>query len=334
MKTSSKLLFFMMMTMSTLMIMSSSNWMNLWIGLEINMMSFIPLMFKPKNNFLSQSGMMYFLIQSMSSIIFLITMLISMYFILNLNKNMLIKLMIMMSMMMKMGMPPFHMWFPEIMSKLKWNMCMLLMTWQKIAPMYIISQMLMNNKITMMIIIISTMMGSIMGLNHTSTRKIMAYSSMNHLGWMTACAVMYKKLWIMYMMLYSMMIIIMCINLNKYNIMFINQFNIKSLTMMEKLSFMIMMLSMGGMPPFMGFLPKWITIEYMMMSKEMFIMIMMTMSSLITLSFYMKMISSISLMMNFSQKWMNLNKNKKNSTTSMLYINMTLPMLMMLMNFM
>nr|YP_008963273.1 NADH dehydrogenase subunit 2 [Apolygus lucorum]ADZ52275.1 NADH dehydrogenase subunit 2 [Apolygus lucorum] len=333
-KTSSKMLFLMTTIMGTMMVVSSSNWLNMWIGLEINMMSFIPLMFKSKNNFLSQSSMMYFLIQSMASTMFIIMILFNKYMFISFYSTNAQNIIIFITMMMKMGMPPFHMWFPELMSKLNWNLCMFLMTWQKIAPMYILSIIMDNNSIMMMMIVMSTILGAILGLNHTSTRKIMAYSSINHMGWLVACALTFKKLWIMYMIMYSIMVIMICYTLNKYNILFINQFNIKSLTMVEKMSLLIMMMSMGGLPPFLGFMPKWMTIEYMISSNEIMLMLIMVMSSLITLSYYMRMISSISMLMSNSQKWIFMNKTSKIPSTITLFINMMLPLFFILMNFM
>nr|UPL65959.1 NADH dehydrogenase subunit 2 [Hyalopeplus sp.] len=331
MNTSSKMLFMMMTIMSTMMVLSSQDWLNMWIGMEINLMSFIPFMFKNKNNYLSQSSMMYFLMQSLASIIFIMMILLNNYmFIMKMNNwemNV-----IMMTMMMKMGMPPFHMWFPEIMTKISWKLCMMLMTWQKVAPLYILSMIMENNLFMMSMTLLSTIIGAIMGLNHTSTRKIMAYSSINHMGWMVACMMMNKKMWMMYLIMYSVMVILTSMLMNKHNIMFINQFNMTNMSMMEKTSLLIMMLSMGGMPPFLGFIPKWMTIKYMIMSNETLLLLMMMMASLVTMSYYMRMMSSMILMTSHSQKWMiNINKNNK-LTPSIMFINMSLPMLIFMFN--
>nr|AHN95686.1 NADH dehydrogenase subunit 2 [Trigonotylus caelestialium] len=333
-KTSSKTLFLSMTIMSTLMVLSSSNWITIWMGMEINIMSFIPLMYKSKNSLLSQSSMMYFLTQSMASMIFIIMILVNMYGWNNLYKNTDMNMIIMLSMMMKLGMPPFHMWFPEMMNKMNWDMCMMLMTWQKIAPMYCVSLSIQNNMINMSFIALSTLSGAILGLNHTSIRKIMSYSSMNHMGWIMSCILMYKKLWMMYMILYSVMMIMFSLCMKKYNIMYINQLNIKYIPVMDKINMLIMMLSIGGIPPFLGFLPKWIAMEYMIMSNEIMLLLMMTMSSLITLSYYLRMISYLSMFMSHSQKWNFLSLNNKKNNMYMFYINMILPMIMLLMNFM
>nr|UPL65946.1 NADH dehydrogenase subunit 2 [Mystilus priamus] len=334
MKSSSKMLFFLMLNISALMILSSSNWINLWMGLEMNLMSFIPLMYKPKNNNLSQSSMMYFLIQSMASIIFIMTLLSNMYMFGNMSpfKESMMKITMTISMMMKLGMPPFHMWFPEIMSKMKWNMCLLLMTLQKVSPIYIMSLIMVNNIYSLAMVALSTLSGSILGLNHNSIRKIMAYSSINHLGWLMMCSVMYKKLWMMYMLLYTLLTTMMCFHFKYYNILYINQFNMKPIKMMEKMSMLFLMLSMGGMPPFLGFLPKWISLEYMIMSNEYTLMLVMMLSSLITMVYYMRMASYMMLSMSLSQKWMMMN-NMTMLPTMFFTVNLLLPLMMLSMNF-
>nr|QDI93791.1 NADH dehydrogenase subunit 2 [Tuxedo cruralis] len=332
MKTSSKTLFMMMLIISTILVISSSSWLNMWIGLEINLMAFIPLMSSPKNIFLSQSTMMYFLIQSMSSMMFITFILMNKYIFLWMSSD-LSKIMIMLTMMMKMGMPPFHMWFPEIMNKMSWPLCMMLMTWQKLAPMYIVSMTINMNKVTITVICISAVMGAIGGINQTSTRKIMAYSSMNHMSWMFSCAAMFKKSWIMYMTMYIMLMMIISTMMYMYNIMFINQMNTLTNKNMEKMNIISLMLSVGGLPPFLGFLPKWITIQYMISSKEFLMMVVMMMTALITLMYYLRVSFMVNLIMSHSQKWMNHIPTSKSLSTLMMTTNLFLPMFILVMNF-
>lgn len=321
------------MIISTIIVIRSRNWLNIWIGLEINLISFIPLIYKSKNNYLSQGIIIYFLIQRIASTIFIIIILINRYLFINIINQSVIRLAIIISIIMKIGIPPFHIWFPELISKLRWRICIILITWQKIAPIYILSQRIENNKIIISLIIISNITGAILGLNHTSTRKIIAYSSINHIGWLVACTIIYKKLWIIYIFIYIIIIVIICVNIQKYNIIYINQFNIKSSKIIEKISFIIIILRIGGLPPFLGFLPKWITIEYIIISNEIFILTMIVLSSLITLSYYLKIIRSINIIIRHSQKWINFNKTKKISTTLTLNINIILPISILLINF-
>nr|QDI94076.1 NADH dehydrogenase subunit 2 [Leucophoroptera quadrimaculata] len=332
MKTSSKIMFFTMLITSTFMVMSASSWMTMWMGLEINLMSFIPLISTSKNLFLSQGVMMYFLVQSMSSLMFLLTILMYKYMFLYMNTY-LNKIIITMLMMMKMGMPPFHFWFPEISNKLSWNSCMMLMTWQKMAPMYIMSLMMELNKIMSLMICLSALMGAIGGLNQTSTRKIMAYSSMNHLSWMTMCAMTFKKSWTLYLFMYFIMMISISWMMKMYNILYINQMNIFFEKNIDKIIMMMMMLSLGGIPPFLGFLPKWITIQYMVTSKEFITMVIMMMSALITLNYYLRITTNMNLMMSHSQKWMKSISTKKNMSVYMMITNLLFPLMILIMNF-
>nr|UPL65894.1 NADH dehydrogenase subunit 2 [Lasiolabops cosmopolites] len=332
MKTSSKTMFFSLMIISTLMVMSSSNWLNMWIGLEMNLMAFIPLISESKNKFSSQTTMTYFLIQSMASMLFLMTMLMNKYIMFFISESM-IKTFILLIMMMKMGMPPFHMWFPEMMNKMKWNMCLILMTWQKLAPMFITSMVIEVNKITMSVICLSAIVGAVGGVNQTSTRKIMAYSSINHMSWMLSCAMNYKKSWMMYLFMYSMMMLIMAKMMNLYNIMYINQMNIFFKNNMDKIIVIVTMLSIGGLPPFLGFFPKWMAIEYMIKMSEVMMMIVMVMSSLITIMYYLRLSSSMNLIFSHSQKWMFKPMTSKITSMWLMFINLAFPLIIMLYNF-
>uniref|UniRef100_A0A514LR67 NADH-ubiquinone oxidoreductase chain 2 n=1 Tax=Tuxedo flavicollis TaxID=2127004 RepID=A0A514LR67_9HEMI len=332
MKSSSKMLFLSMLIISTIMVLSSSSWLNMWIGLEINLMSFIPLISYPKNMYLSQSTMSYFLIQSMSSMMFITFILMYKYIFLFNNKNM-IKVLIMLTMMMKMGMPPFHMWFPEVMNKMTWVTCFILMTWQKIAPLFIMSTVIYLNKMTATIICLSALMGAVGGINQTSTRKIMAYSSMNHMSWLVSCTAMFKKSWMIYMMIYTLLMMIVSLTMYNYNIMFINQLNIAPSKNMEKMIIISLMMSIGGLPPFLGFLPKWIAIQHMISSKEFMMMMVMMASALITLTYYLRTSMMMNLMMSHSQKWMNLYLTSGWLMSLIMSTNMMLPIIILLMNF-
>lgn len=296
-------------------------------------MSFIPFIFKSKNNFISQRRMIYFLIQRIASTIFIIFILINRYLTTNIEKNILMKFILTITIMIKIGIPPFHIWIPEVISKITWTSCMILITWQKIAPIYILSQRIENRKIITITIILSTITGAIIGVNHTSIRKIIAYSSINHIGWLLSCTIIHKKLWITYIILYSSITILMCILIYKYNVIFINQFNIKSPFISEKLSFIIIILRIGGIPPFLGFIPKWITIEYIIISNEFLILTIITLSSIITLSYYLRICRSINILKTQTQKWEIVNKTRKTSTSSIIHINMILPIFILLENF-
>uniref|UniRef100_A0AAU7YRV0 NADH-ubiquinone oxidoreductase chain 2 n=1 Tax=Rhopalus qinlinganus TaxID=3151527 RepID=A0AAU7YRV0_9HEMI len=309
---------------SSLITVSSNNWMGMWMGLEINLMAFIPLISSNKDKKSSQAMMVYFLTQSLGSITFLFSILLnSMLFISPLFVSELTKMMIMIGLMIKIGASPFHMWLPEMMPNLGWMECLILMTWQKLAPLMVMNNMIPNNMFVYLSSGMSAMIGAIGGLNQTSLRKIMAYSSINHVGWMLLFMSM-NSTWYKYLMIYSIMMFMICTLFYKKNTYFINQINSSSYSMMEKYIYVMMMLSLGGLPPFMGFLPKWMVIQSMIKSNLNLLLLIMMLFSLITLFFYMRMMSSMILSYVMVNKW-NSFKNKM-TLFSIMFMNLSLPL--------
>nr|WIL10250.1 NADH dehydrogenase subunit 2 [Papilio paris] len=314
---SNKMFFYFILIFSTLISISSNSWLGCWIGLEINLLSFIPLISNHKNLLSSEATMKYFLTQAIASINFLFSILIKMILLKNFEINNLISIMINSSMLMKMGSAPFHFWFPNIIEGLSWINCFFLMTWQKISPMILLSY-YMNNNFLMMIMIINVIVGVLGGINQTSLRKLMAFSSINNLGWMLISLLISENLWLFYLIMYSFLISILCFTLNLLNIYFINQLFIINMNSIIKISLFINFMSLGGLPPFLGFFPKWITINFLIMNKFYIISFIFIMMSLIMLFFYIRIMYS-SIMFNYLKlKWFKF--YLKNN--SMLFINL------------
>nr|AML26568.1 NADH dehydrogenase subunit 2 [Staphylinidae sp. BMNH 1274705] len=286
-----------MMFLITLMIgslisISSNTWMGMWLGLEINLLSIIPLM---NNNsiYSSEASMKYFITQTMASTLIMfaiISMFLNMKFIDN-------KMIIMNSaLMIKIGSAPFHFWFPEIMEGLNWMNCLLLLTWQKLAPMIILMYNLILPSFLIMIIMMNMLIGSIMGLNQISLRKIMAFSSINHIGWMLASMMFFNSIWTNYYIIYILISITMTSMFMMFNIFFIKQIFMKiKNNSIFKLLFSMNLLSLGGMPPFIGFMPKWLVIQSLINNKMLMMTLIMMMITLITLFYYTRIMFSMML---------------------------------------
>nr|YP_010722435.1 NADH dehydrogenase subunit 2 [Parnassius dongalaicus]WDV10588.1 NADH dehydrogenase subunit 2 [Parnassius dongalaicus] len=299
---SNKMFFYFILFFSTLISVSANSWLGCWIGLEINLLSFIPLISNSKNLLSSEAALKYFLTQSIASINFLFSILLKMIMLKNFEINNLISILINSSMLMKMGSTPFHFWFPNIIEGLSWFNCFILMTWQKISPMILLSY-YMNYNFLMFIMIFNVIVGTMGGINQTSLRKLMSFSSINNLGWMLAALMMTENLWIFYLMMYSFLISIMCFFFNMMNIYYINQLFIMNMKFSLKMFLLINFLSLGGLPPFLGFFPKWIIINFLIMNKLFIISFIFIMMSLIMLFFYIRIMYS-SIMFNYlKMKW-------------------------------
>nr|YP_009654771.1 NADH dehydrogenase subunit 2 [Molipteryx lunata]QCI09326.1 NADH dehydrogenase subunit 2 [Molipteryx lunata] len=319
-----KMLFLIILVISTLITLSANNWLSMWMGLEMNLMSFIPLISKKKNKKSSQAMMIYFLTQSIGSITLLFSILMnSIMFMYPSLSNDPIIMMTMASIMIKVGAAPFHLWLPEMMTKLNWPECMLLMTWQKVAPLTILSNMTLNNWFLYISVFASTMVGGLAGLNQTSLRKLLAYSSISHLGWMMMFMTVSTS-WYKYLIIYSLLIIMIC-TLMKKNVFFINQLMVSSVSLTEKMTYTILILSLGGLPPLLGFLPKWMVMQSLINSNLYFLMIIMMLLSLLTLFYYLRMMTSLILAYSMTSKWMTYNSSNKYLLFMALSINFMLP---------
>nr|YP_008238881.1 NADH dehydrogenase subunit 2 [Abisara fylloides]ADO19983.1 NADH dehydrogenase subunit 2 [Abisara fylloides] len=313
---SNKMLFIFTLFFSTMVSISSNSWLGCWIGLEINLLSFIPLISNSNNLFNSETSLKYFLIQSIASINFLFSILLKMILFKNFENNYITSILINSSLLMKLGSFPFHFWFPNIMEGLSWLNCFILMTWQKISPMILLSY-YMNNNFLILIMIFNSIIGSIGGLNQTSLRKLMAFSSINNLGWMLAALMISENLWMFYFYMYSFLSMMMCFLFFTLNIYFINQLFNFNMNFYLKIFIMINFFSLSGLPPFLGFFPKWIIINFLLNNNFFIISFNFIMMSLIMLFFYTRILYSSLMFFNFKMKWFNIFiKNK-----SLIFIN-------------
>nr|WPV76797.1 NADH dehydrogenase subunit 2 [Phlebotomus chinensis] len=312
----SKTLFMTTLIIGIIITISSNSWLSVWMGLEINLLSFIPLMTDEGNLYSNEASLKYFLTQAMASSLLLFSIILFLnYNLLNFNLwniNFWTKLsLINLTLLIKMGSAPFHFWFPSVMNCLSWFNNWILMTIQKIAPFILIFYSF-NFYINMTSLILSLIFGSLGGLNQTSVRKIMAYSSINHLSWMLCSIFFSKNLWLNYFFFYYFLTSSIVLLFNLFNIFYINQFFLyfnNNLTI--KFSIFILLLSLGGLPPFLGFFPKWLVIQYLMFNNFYFILLLMVIFTLFTLYFYLQMTYSAFMINSWNFKW-NINKIKFN----------------------
>nr|ACI29352.1 NADH dehydrogenase subunit 2 [Myrmeleon immaculatus] len=283
-----KFMFLTILMAGSIISISSNSWLGAWMGLEINLLSFIPLLTNLKSLTSTESSLKYFIVQALASTTLLFVILVmsfyqNFYFEYNSHLNIILNS----ALLMKMGAAPFHAWFPEVMEGLNWLMSFILMTWQKIAPMILISYCLLNEFI-FFIIIISIFVGSVGGFNQTNLRSLMAYSSINHLGWMLSSLFISINYWIMYFTFYSILSLSIVYSFYQLNIFYFSQiFSNLTNNPILKFSLFCNFLSLGGLPPFTGFLPKWIIIQALSPSNSALTVIMVVLT-LITLFFYIR----------------------------------------------
>nr|QHD47969.1 NADH dehydrogenase subunit 2 [Claassenia magna]WHU31437.1 NADH dehydrogenase subunit 2 [Claassenia magna] len=291
--TPTKLLFILALMSGTIISISSNSWFGAWIGLEVNLLSFMPLMTNPRNLMTTEASLSYFLTQALASATLLFAVILA-ALVSSLPNSLLIsdsslQTLISSSLLMKMGAAPFHFWFPGVMEGLSWVNSLILMTWQSVAPLMLLSYNFHFGPFPAFIIIASIAVGSIGGLNQTSLRKILAYSSINHLGWMTAAVSLGENLWNSYFLIYTFLTSTIILILSTLSISHINQtFSLNTISPITKFSIFTSLLSLGGLPPFLGFLPKWIIIQALVTANMKTIAMLMVTTTLMTLFYYLR----------------------------------------------
>nr|QZJ45820.1 NADH dehydrogenase subunit 2 [Holotrichia parallela] len=285
-----KTMFLASLMTGTLIAISSYSWMGMWMGLEINLLSIIPLMSSIKNMMASEAALKYFISQALASTILMFSIIMmSLNLGYNLNFNLYLTLMLNTSLFLKMGAAPFHYWFPEVMEGLTWLMSMMMLTWQKIAPMILLTYFSYSSTYLILIIIFCMLISGLMGLNQTSMRKILAYSSINHIGWMLSTLLIMETLWLYYFVIYSVITVNIIFAMKIFNIFHQKQLFISmNFNYLMKFFFILNFLSLGGLPPFLGFLPKWITIQTLIKNQMFLMSTLMIIMTLMTLYFYLR----------------------------------------------
>nr|AWV84342.1 NADH dehydrogenase subunit 2 [Chonosia crassipennis] len=290
---SSVYLFYTFMLTGILISISSGNWLSCWMGVEINLISFLPVMMDSSSIYSSESMIKYFIVQSMGSSLLFLSIIMGMYY------NMFFNYSIAFGLMIKIGCPPFHMWFPSVMEGLLWMNCFILSTVQKFTPMVLISYL--ESNILLLFVVLACVWGSIGGLMYSSMRKIISYSSIYNLGWIIAGINSMSYTWFIYFLIYSLTLFMVCYMFNLYNINYLNQFFVIYNNFYNWLIMMVLFVSMGGLPPFIGFIPKMIMV-YCLVNEEFYVIcVILLLSALLVLFFYLRvvftglMINSLSL---------------------------------------
>nr|YP_423963.1 NADH dehydrogenase subunit 2 [Dasyurus hallucatus]AAV50057.1 NADH dehydrogenase subunit 2 [Dasyurus hallucatus] len=302
----------------------SNHWFTAWMGLEINTLAIIPLMTAPNNPRSTEAATKYFLTQATASMLMMFAIIYNAW---STNQWALpqlsddwISLLMTVALAIKLGLAPFHFWVPEVTQGIPLLTGMILLTWQKIAPTAILFQIApyLNMKFLVILAILSTLVGGWGGLNQTHLRKILAYSSIAHMGWMIIIVQINPTLSIFTLTIYVMATLTTFLTLNLSNSTKIKSLgNLWNKSATATIIIFLTLLSLGGLPPLTGFMPKWLILQELINNGNIITATMMALSALLNLFFYMRLIYASSLTMfpsinNSKMQWYN---NSMKTTT-------------------
>nr|YP_010987701.1 NADH dehydrogenase subunit 2 [Psyllopsis discrepans]WON66133.1 NADH dehydrogenase subunit 2 [Psyllopsis discrepans] len=203
-----------------------------------------------------------------------------------------------MALMLKSGIAPLHSWSPEMVNKFSPLAMFMFLTLQKIVPILIIFSSWLE--LLILICLVNIAIGSVGGLSQSSILKMMIFSSINNVGWMLMSISSSSTLFWVFFITYCLINASLLLFIFNLKMKWIIQ--VKSNKMVDKLSFFSLMMSMSGLPPLLGFIPKWIIIKNMNHNWPL-INFMSILFSLLTLFFYMKSMMNIIITSVSTKKW-------------------------------
>lgn len=262
---------------------SSDNWFIYWLIIEMNLILFIPLINSKKKNS-SNCIVAYFVVQSFSSTLFFI---ISISF--NIFNLLFFEFIIIISILIKLAIIPFHFWLTSLRELINYNTLFLILTLQKFIPLFILV-MNFTEKI-IFFAIISSIFGSLLLFNLKRFKKILIFSSISHQGWIISLIAINRNFWFTYIIIYSLLIFKILRILKKNNIELKNNFFKKKIPISEKISMTTLILSLGGIPPFIGFIIKFLSI-LIIINNRIFVVIILILSSIINIFIYLRIINT------------------------------------------
>lgn len=136
-------------------------------------------------------------------------------------------------------------------------------------------------------------MGGVGGLNQSSLRKLLAYSSINHLAWMLIGLHFGVNFILIYFIIYLVTNGLLVSYLNSIGCFYISQIYYFTGGGLDGLVVYLNWLSFGGLPPFIGFFGKWLVINLMVSRDLIFIRLFIVMIRLVSLYYYTRVCYSV-----------------------------------------
>nr|AAM70613.1 NADH dehydrogenase subunit 2 [Helmitheros vermivorum]AAV63770.1 NADH dehydrogenase subunit 2 [Helmitheros vermivorum]ADO22735.1 NADH dehydrogenase subunit 2 [Helmitheros vermivorum] len=295
MNPQANLIFIASLLLGTTITISSNHWIMAWAGLEINTLAILPLISKSHHPRAIEAATKYFLTQAAASALVLFSSMTNAWYTGQWDITQLTHptscMILTSAIAIKLGLVPFHFWFPEVLQGSPLTTGLLLSTIMKLPPitlLYMTSPSL-NPTLLTTLAILSVALGGWMGLNQTQIRKILAFSSISHLGWMAVIIIYNPKLTLLNFYLYAMMTATVFLTLNTIKVLKLSTL-MTAWTKIPSLNAMLLLtlLSLAGLPPLTGFLPKWLIIQELTKQDMAPAATLISLLSLLSLFFYLR----------------------------------------------
>ncbi len=312
-----------------LLMISSNDLLSLFMSMELQSLSLYILVSFSRDDFTSsEAGVKYFIIGSLSTCIFLfgtslvyglvgstsyneISLFMSELYS---TPTMLIVglIFILVSLSLKISAAPFHMWTPDVYQGAPSIITTLLSTLPKIAAFGVLIRLLVYpfgeiivdwGKILIILSISSMLIGSLGALRQTDLKRLMAYSTINHIGFILMGLIPGSEDGItsicIYLIFYTTMnlgIFLFILNMQRDQVSVTSIKDLSGLYRSQPLTagcISIILFSMAGIPPMAGFVGKLIILNIVIDNNLFYLAVIAVLTSVIAAFYYIRLIKSI-----------------------------------------
>nr|BAS29790.1 NADH dehydrogenase subunit 2 [Adrianichthys poptae] len=287
--------------LGTTITFASTHWLLAWVGLEMNTLAILPLMAQHHHPRAVEATTKYFLTQSTAAATIMFASSTNAWLSgeweIHHITHPLPMTLVTLALFLKIGLAPLHAWLPEVIQGLDLTTGLIMSTWQKLAPFALLVQVVPNMPALLLGLgTLSMLVGGWGGLNQTQLRKIMAYSSIAHLGWMVIIVQLSASLTILSLLLYifmttSIFLMFKLLKSTSMNTLAASWSKAPAMTALAPLA----LLSLGGLPPLSGFMPKWLIIQELTKQDLGLVATLAALSALLSLFFYLRVCYSLTL---------------------------------------
>nr|AKS04350.1 NADH dehydrogenase subunit 2 [Parasagitta elegans]AKS04361.1 NADH dehydrogenase subunit 2 [Parasagitta elegans]AKS04392.1 NADH dehydrogenase subunit 2 [Parasagitta elegans] len=210
--------------LGTLVVASSLCWPLAWLGLELNLLSFIPVAMPLHVN--KKGAMLYFVAQSGGSLMVMLCGMMS-----DVGSAMYLGLLV--GVVVKMGLMPMHFWVPNVVQGLSRSSLYLLLSWQKLGPLVLVSSL---SSSLVVLSVVNAVGGAVSMTSVTILSMLLVFSGMLQMSWVLSVSGFFC---VYYLAVY-----------------FVIMGVVVYYSTLNSLNFGWALLNAGGLPPLSGFMIK------------------------------------------------------------------------------
>lgn len=264
--------------MSILFRFSSQTLFFFWLRLEINIISILPILGARDTFFRREITIKYFISQSVASIIFLV-----LFFLVYFFTSSSLELIFTSAVLFKLGVPPFHRWFLNIIIRCPLDSIILILFVQKFIPLHILSKIYSSFILNCLIMVLTFLLIFFYLKNLSSLRIVLVLSAWGNSLWIIVSRSVSDR-WFIFLTAYGAFLFIVLwafkfLNAPKISILLRYGINIKIMCAVR-------LLNLAGLPPFSGFFAKLFLIKTIINFTPLFLIFMLLNTSLLVLLSY------------------------------------------------